>query len=633
MMIEDEVRHALDRILKEDSFVRSRRNTDLLRHLVTQKLEGRGESLNGTTIAQDVFEKGSEFDPTTDPSVRVQMGRLRKALETYYDSAGAADAVRINLPKGTYEPSFEPANERERNADAPAMDARPAAPLPVPAETAAGGAIVVTDDATPAEKHGKRPFEICPPLHVEGETPPGAFRPTRHFMRARPRSTLLIGLVAASVLLSIGAIAHFLIGRDGADSVREAQLNAYPVVVVTPFENRTDDSANDVLRRGFQRQFAADLQRFRTARVALDEAPPSGAPGMRARADYIVSGSILQTDPALDVLTYLIDVDNAEIVDTERLTLEAGQDYATVIEDFSRTLSGHFGGSGGLISRAVEREEIAGAVPMQDGDLAAFRCWTAFNNYIERRTVRRFKEVRDCLNRESAKRPEDATLLAALAWTLLSGSSEARLINPPTEAEAHNPAYALELAEKAVAIDPGNDIAHTYLGLIQWFNGFEPEALASMRRATRLNPADPSHRVNYATFLGFNGEWDKALRIAREAIAWELDPPPWFFMVFFHHAVLTEDADRVAELLQEGAARGDPFQPVYQLTGAVMNDNERDIEQWKPRVEKMAEMNQGDPLLGVRRWLRSPALVREYEKHLRSAGVEVPISFAVNARF
>ena len=41
-----------------------------------------------------------------DPIVRIQAGRLRRSLERYYLLAGEGDPIRIELPKGTYVPTF-----------------------------------------------------------------------------------------------------------------------------------------------------------------------------------------------------------------------------------------------------------------------------------------------------------------------------------------------------------------------------------------------------------------------------------------------------------------------------------------------------------------------------------------------
>jgi len=43
-----------------------------------------------------------------DPIVRVEAGRLRRALEHYYLTAGKNDPVRLKIPKGSYVPTFNP---------------------------------------------------------------------------------------------------------------------------------------------------------------------------------------------------------------------------------------------------------------------------------------------------------------------------------------------------------------------------------------------------------------------------------------------------------------------------------------------------------------------------------------------
>jgi len=93
----------------------------LLRYLVTKTLDGHSDSVKAVTIAQDVLTRGANFDPQTDSIVRVEMGRLRTALSTYYARDGASDPIIIVIDKGTYVPRFVA-------ADAGASDRSSAAP-------------------------------------------------------------------------------------------------------------------------------------------------------------------------------------------------------------------------------------------------------------------------------------------------------------------------------------------------------------------------------------------------------------------------------------------------------------------------------------------------------------------------
>ena len=83
------VRQELDRILCSAEFRASERRTRLLRYLVERAIAG--EPVKEYAIGVDVFAKPPEYDPRTDPAVRVEMGRLRTRLREYYGNGGSDD--------------------------------------------------------------------------------------------------------------------------------------------------------------------------------------------------------------------------------------------------------------------------------------------------------------------------------------------------------------------------------------------------------------------------------------------------------------------------------------------------------------------------------------------------------------
>jgi adenylate cyclase len=94
----------LERILANGDFDASPRSRSFIRFIVEETLAGRQEALTQSAIATRVFGRREEFDPTIDPIVRIQAGRLRRSLERYYLLSGARDRVRIELPRGRYVP-------------------------------------------------------------------------------------------------------------------------------------------------------------------------------------------------------------------------------------------------------------------------------------------------------------------------------------------------------------------------------------------------------------------------------------------------------------------------------------------------------------------------------------------------
>ena len=100
------VRAQLNRVLASGDFAQSERMKSFLRFVVEETLEGRSAQLKEFTIATGVFGRDESFDPQTNTIVRVEAGRLRRRLERYYLTDGRGDAVRIDLPKGSYVPLF-----------------------------------------------------------------------------------------------------------------------------------------------------------------------------------------------------------------------------------------------------------------------------------------------------------------------------------------------------------------------------------------------------------------------------------------------------------------------------------------------------------------------------------------------
>ncbi len=120
----DEIRAEADRVLAAGSFQRSERLSRFLRFVVDGALEGKHEQLKEYVLGVEVYQKGADFDPRIDSTVRVEAARLRAKLREYYETEGRSDPVRIDLPKGGYAPLFrraEPPTPHARPTGAPAV--------------------------------------------------------------------------------------------------------------------------------------------------------------------------------------------------------------------------------------------------------------------------------------------------------------------------------------------------------------------------------------------------------------------------------------------------------------------------------------------------------------------------------
>src|SRR5690606_37081977 len=102
----ERVRAQLDRILASAAFAGAERARTFLRFVVERVLAGRAAEIKEVVIAVEALGRPPSFDPKADPIVRVEAGRLRDRLRTYYGAEGEADVLLIDLPKGGYVPRF-----------------------------------------------------------------------------------------------------------------------------------------------------------------------------------------------------------------------------------------------------------------------------------------------------------------------------------------------------------------------------------------------------------------------------------------------------------------------------------------------------------------------------------------------
>ncbi len=122
----EQIRQQVAAIAASEGFVASQRSRRLLEFLTNETLAGRGERLKGFYIASEFLGRGVDFDPLVDPIVRIEMGKLRRALEHYYLTAGRKDSLRVELAKGNYQPQFCSALETlVSDEPSPAQDGLP----------------------------------------------------------------------------------------------------------------------------------------------------------------------------------------------------------------------------------------------------------------------------------------------------------------------------------------------------------------------------------------------------------------------------------------------------------------------------------------------------------------------------
>ena len=560
---------ALERVTNSPEFKDSKRSKQLLSYIVEKHLAGKSDRINGTTIAQDVLGAGIDFDPSTNPIVRVQAGRLRKLLSEYYRRSGKKDDVLIYVAKGQYAPQFG-----ERN-------------------------------------------ELRPII--------AASKNTQTYTAREIAKWFAIGLTSIVLLVSL----FYGLKNNKTNPQQTAQSNTiYPSIAILPFQNLTSDPSKDVFKQGFQHQLGTDLSRFRAIRVVYSDLQYEEILAQKMPiADYVLEGTFLSIENEIDLLIKFINVKTGQTITQHRVKRKSGDDsYYNALAGISSSLSGQYAGQDGdLVKESLK--EIRLELDLENHrhkDMKAFECLSLFHTFESNKSVENFEHASQCLPYQVIQNKTDSTLLAALAWITTYGSSETGLLKEYPVKGDYSLTKALELAEKAVALNPGDSLAYGYVALIQWRMGRKEAAIQSMRRSIQLNPAASANLANLGHFLSFTGDWDNGLQASRKAIAQTPNAPYWYFTPLYMRAVLDKNAkDAVFYSQKIGTVKGADGS-AYLIIAAHIAGDTQTVNRLKPVIETYAAEHGGDPLYITRRWVQSPAIISALEAELTAIGISVP---------
>ena len=562
---------ALDRAINSPEFTGSNRSKQLLQYIVEKHLSGKANQINGTTIAQDILGAGVDFDPATNPIVRVQAGRLRKLLAKYYRDSGKDENVLIFIAKGQYAAQFGKLSEFKPKQSSPV----------------------------------KMPFITIPKL-------------------------LIAACVGGVIFLSWYYIQKNKISPLLQISAEHNITSAYPRIAITPFHNLTNDPKNDIYEQGFQHQLATDLYQFRTVKIIISDLDTADI--MNAKpltADYLLEGTFLSVSDNIDLIVKLIDIKSGSTVKQYRITRKLGDDsYFNALVDISSDLSEKFAGQeGALVKQSLNAIKNKLDVDLKNHrhmNLKAFECLALFHRFEARKTVENFNHANGCLKHQISLNPEDSTLLAALSWITVYGGPESGLFKEGQLQGDYSLEKALQLATQAVAYHPGNSRAYEFMALIQWKMQRRDAAIQSMRRSILLNPSATANLANLGSFLSFNGNWTEGLEATHTAISQKQDQPYWYYTPLFMRAVLDHNGQDAMLYAKKHHDDSGADYGVYTLIAAALLDDKETIRTYIPIIKTAAAQHGDDPLFATRRWVQSPEIIAALESELKAIGISFP---------
>lgn len=514
----EDVRAQLDRLLASPDLDLPARGRKFLHYIVEETLAGRADCIKAYSVGTEVFERDSNFDAQSDPVVRIEAGRLRRALEHYYLVAGFSDPVIIDVPKGAYVPHFS-----LRATPAAAASESPAAPLPA-APTAV----------------------------------------------SRPGRARWTGLGILLLTVALGGLVWWGTPQQIPQPPNEAvaRMPGGPTLVVMPFASLGEGSGSGIYADGLTEELLGQLARFKELTILGRETSRSIPPGTnvaRIRRDlgvrYVLEGSVRTAAHQLRVAGRLLDAETGSVLWSHTYDNDLRQrEFLSIQDDVAQRVATAIGQPYGIIFRADERR-VQSTVP---DDLEAYACTLRAYGYRAALSPASHAAIRTCLERAVARYPSYATAWAMLSMLYLD---EDRFGFNPRPGSPTATQRSIDAARLANRLDPENVRGLQALMTALFFIEQPAEALQVGERAVTLNPNDTELLGEFGSRLGQTGDRKRGMALLEQALARNPGHSDYYNGILANLAYLERDYGRAEVLLRKVSL--EKF-PLYHFVSAII---------------------------------------------------------------
>jgi len=502
---EADVRAELDRILASAQFSVPKRVRQFLVYVINETLIGRGDRIKAYSIAVEVFGRNPNFDIRNDPVVRIEAGRLRRALERHYLLGGNTDPVVIEIPKGGYVPRFHWRHELPGDRDHEAQ--------PIPS--------------------GRREF---------GQSISAWLNPW------------FVGSIAAMAAIIIISLTRAPTTSPPAPSTTMAAQPEGPSLIVKPFVNLSREPEVDFYVAGIGEELLSQLARFKELTVFRREtsgtiSPTASTSETRQRLGgrYILEGGIRLFEGKLRVTSRVVDGETSAIIwsgayDADPRASNLVDVEATIAAKVATAVAQPYG----IIFSAAPQPSRSAQSP------EIYQCSYRFYRYRTVLDGNAHAQTRECLEQVTARYPDNATDWAMLSYIYLDEDRFQLNRRPGPSSPIER---ARQAAERAVRIDPENIRALQALMTVLYFSKQPTEALRIGARALQLNPNDTELLAEFGSRVAQSGDWPRGAALIEEALTKNAGHSGYYTGILALAAYMQGDDTRAADLIRRANLR------------------------------------------------------------------------------
>ena len=510
----DDIREQLHRIANSNAFADALKLQQFLVYVVEEAVAGRADRIKGFTVAQDVFHLEHPRDAQTSTIVRVEAGRLRRRLIEYYAEEGRSDPIRIEIPKGAYVPRFEK-------------------PHDVMGNTGDSQGIVESIHEAPAAL-------------IERSSAVG-------------HSRLLAGI---AVLVLASLLTWWVVDSSTSTGVLDTQTtlatSVMPTIAILPFSDQTEDESGKLLAAGLSEDIVTDLSKIQgldvialsSVRVFQGQDVSPREVGERLSVSYVLRGSVRGQSQSHRVTAQLYEASSNRQIWAERFDRDSGDVLQLQDELAGRVVQGMYSGL-----RAENFSASSARVRVTDEARALYR--QAMDLVNPPGDLSRLLAARQALQRAVEIDTNYADAYAGLAYTYVF---EALFKHRDTTAPTLQQATAL--ANQAIELDASVGLAYTTLAFVEFVGENYADALEMSEKALAVQPSDAYVNTYHAYFLAADGQAAKGIQYAEHAL--RLDPltvrSP-FMNILGYVSFYAGDYQKTLDAYLGNRLRGGPFTP------------------------------------------------------------------------
>lgn len=404
-------------------------------------------------------------------------------------------------------------------------------------------------------------------------------------------------------------------------SVAQSAASGRTSVAVVPFATLASDDAQTMFVEGLTEDVTANLSRFSwlDVKASVENEGPRltsaemGVLGDELGLDYVVHGSLRILGSRLRLTVQLAEPKTARYVWVTRYDREADDLFALqdeLADTVAASVEAELQGLVGRSSREVAFEEM-GAWESYHRGLAIQYEFNADTNKQAQAHFRRAIEL-------------DPNF--GLAYARLSYAIVISVIYFEANDVAGLLDEALELAQTAARLEPGDAVARFALGRVYLARGEYDRSIADLKAAIDLNPGMAQAHCGLGDSMAYSGQLSDAMSCFEEAVRISpSDPYRWAFLGYGATALLFQGAyEEAVKWAAEAEAMPNSHYWATAIRASALAHMGRDDEAARA-LDELRQKRPGitcDFVESRLFYLKDPGQVETYVGGLRKAGLE-----------